>query len=242
MKILKKLLLFVLVLVIAFCGFVGYIIITDYAPNDIEAATILRDNETAVTGMTFTLTTFNIGYCGLDKDQDFFLEGGTMSHSSSEEKTLENLEAIKAFINEQNSDFYFLQEVDDKGSRSFNVNQKESILNEFSGYSATFSYNFKAKWIPIPVFDPLGSAYSGLMNLSRFTPVSSTRYKLPGDEPFPKKYFELDRSVMEDVYLLENGKSLYMINLHLSAFDKGGNIRAEQIQFLIEYIDRKSVV
>jgi endonuclease/exonuclease/phosphatase family metal-dependent hydrolase len=237
MRIFKRLLQLVLFLIIAFCGFVGYIIITDYAPEDIEAATVLRDNETAVTGMTFTLTTFNIGYCGLDKDQDFFLDGGTMSHSSSKEKTLENLEGVKTFIDEQNSDFYFLQEVDEKGSRSFNVNQKESILNEFLEYSATYSYNFKAKWIPIPVTDPLGSAYSGLMNLSRFSPVSSTRYKLPGEEPFPKKYFELDRSVMEDVYLLENGKSLYMINLHLSAYDKGGNIRAEQVQFLIEYIN-----
>lgn len=237
MKILKKTLQLILVLVIVFCGFVGYIIITDYAPDDIEAATILRDNETAVTGMTFTLTTFNIGYCGLDKDQDFFLDGGTMSHSSSKEKTIENLEGVKAFIDEQNSDFYFLQEVDEKGSRSFNVNQKESILNEFSEYSVTYSNNFKAKWIPIPITDPLGSAYSGLMNLSRFTPITSTRYKLPGEEPFPKKYFELDRSVMEDVYLLENGKSLYMINLHLSAYDKGGSIRAQQVEFLIEYIN-----
>lgn len=237
MKILKKLVLVVLVLIVAFCGFVGYIMITDYAPADVEAATILRDNETPVTGMTFTLTTFNIGYCGLDKEQDFFLDGGTMSHSSSEEKTLDNLEGVKTFIDEQASDFYFLQEVDVKGSRSFNVNQRESIIDEFTGYSATYSYNFKAKWIPIPVFDPLGSAYSGLLNLSKFTPVSSTRYKLPGDEPFPKKYFELDRSVMEDVYTLENGKSLYMVNLHLSAYDKGGSIRAVQVQFLIDYIN-----
>jgi endonuclease/exonuclease/phosphatase family metal-dependent hydrolase len=236
MKILKKFIIAVMVLIVAFCGFVGFIIVTDYAPEEVEAATILRDNEISVTGTTFTVTTFNTGYCGLDKDQDFFLDGGTMSHSSSEEKTKENLEGVTKFIEEQGSDFYFLQEVDVKGSRSFNVNQREAILNEFTDYSATYSYNFKAKWIPIPVFDPLGSAYSGLMNLSRFSPESSTRYKLPGEEPFPKKYFELDRSIMEDVYTLDNGKSLYMINLHLSAYDKGGTIRAEQVQFLIDYI------
>ncbi len=236
-RILKRIMLVVLVLVIAFCGFVGFIIVTDYAPDDVEAATILRDNEVAITGTTFTVTTFNTGYCGLDENQDFFLDGGTMSHSSSLEQTEENLEAIEAFIQEQGSDFFFLQEVDVKGSRSFNVNQRDSILDEFTDYSATYSYNYKAKWVPIPVFDPLGSAYSGLMNLSVFSPMSSTRYKLPGEEPFPKKYFELDRSVMEDVYELENGKKLYMINIHLSAYDKGGNIRALQVQFLIDYIN-----
>lgn len=237
MRLLKRLLIVVLVLVVGFCGFVGYIIITDYDPEDIEAATVLRDNGEALTGSTFTVTTFNTGYCGLDENQDFFLDGGTMSHSSSKEQTEINLEAVEAFIELQNSDFYFLQEVDVKGSRSFNVNQQESILNTFTEYSASYSYNYQAKWVPVPVFDPLGSAYSGLMNLSKYSSISSTRYKLPGEEPFPKKYFELDRSVMEDVYELENGKKLYMVNLHLSAYDEGGTIRALQVQFLIDYIN-----
>jgi endonuclease/exonuclease/phosphatase family metal-dependent hydrolase len=237
MKVLKKLLLLVVFIVVGFCGFVGYIVITDYQPEDVEAATVLNDNEVAITGNVFTVTTFNIGYCGLDKDQDFFLDGGVMSHSSSKEQTEINLEAVESYIETQSSDFYFLQEVDVSGSRSFNVNQQESIQTTFSEYSATYSYNFKAKWIPIPVFDPLGSAYGGLMNLSRFSPLQSTRYSLPGEEPFPKKYFELDRSVMEDVYNLENGKKLYMINIHLSAYDKGGTIRAEQVQFMIDYIN-----
>lgn len=237
MKIIKRVMLLIMILFVGFCGFVGYIIITDFTPEEIEDAEFLRDNEIAITGMTFTLTTFNIGYAGLDENQDFFLDGGTMSHSSSKEQTETNLKQFESFIETQNSDFYFLQEVDVKGSRSFNVNQRESIMSKFEDYSVTYSYNFKAKWIPIPVFDPLGSAYSGLMNLSRFSPDSSTRYKLPGDEPFPKKYFDLDRSIMEDIYTMENGKKLYLLNIHLSAYDKGGLIRAEQVQFLIDYID-----
>ena len=236
MKILKKLLLMLLVFVLAFIFFVGYIIITDFNPEDVEAGQILSDNDITLTGTTFTVTTFNIGYCGLDDEQDFFLDGGTMSRSSSKEQTETNLSNIESFIETQNSDFYFLQEVDVKGTRSFNVNQQQSILTYFEDYSATYSYNFKAKWIPIPIFSPLGSAYSGLMNLSRFGPESTTRYKLPGDEPFPRKYFDLDRSMMEDVYTAENGKKLYMINIHLSAYDKGGTIRAQQVQFMIDYI------
>merc|ERR1711879_604590 len=51
------------------------------------------------------------------------------------------------------------------------------------------------------------------------------------------RYFKLDRSVMEEVYDLGNGKSLYMINLHLSAYDQGGTIRAEQVGFIIDHIN-----
>ena len=236
-SILKKLLIVVLSFVVVFVGFLSYIMITDYKPEDVEASIVLYDNETELTGNTFTVTTFNIGYCGLDKDQDFFLDGGTMSHSSSLEQTEENLEAVESFIETQNSDFYFLQEVDVKGSRSFNVNQRDSIKEEFNTYSANFSYNFKTKWVPIPIFDPLGSGYSGLMNLSKYSSTSSTRYALPGIEPFPKRYFDLDRSIMEDVYELANGKKLYMINIHLSAYDEGGNIRKQQVDFLIEYMN-----
>lgn len=236
-NVMKKVLIFILGFFLFFGGFLGYIIITDYQPDEVEDAMLLNDNGVSITGTTFTVTTFNTGYAGLDKNQDFFLDGGTMSHSSSKEQTELNLEAFESFIASQNSDFYFLQEVDVKGSRSFNVNQRDSIMNTFTEYSVTYSYNFQVPWIPIPVLDPLGSAYSGLMNLSRFSPDETIRYALPGEEPFPNKYFELDRSIMEDVYELENGKKLYMINIHLSAYDEGGTIRAQQVQFMIDHID-----
>lgn len=237
MKIFRRLLMVIGLFVTLFVAFVAYIVITDFDPALVEDSIILRDNGTAITGYTFSVTTFNIGYCGLDDGQDFFLDGGTMSRTSSEEQTKENLENIETFIQYQNSDFFFLQEVDVKGTRSANVNQRDSIFERFSDFSVSYSYNFKAKWIPIPIFNPLGSAYSGLMTLSRFSPDASTRYRLPGDEPFPRKYFDLDRSIMEDVYTLENGSKLYMVNLHLSAYDQGGLIRAQQVQFLIDYID-----
>lgn len=237
MKILKRLFMFIGILILLFVGFVGYIVATDFNPALVEDSDMMRDNGISITGNTFSVTTFNIGYGGLDDAQDFFLDGGTMSRTSGKEQSLENLENFESFIETQNSDFYFLQEVDVKGTRSANIDQRQSIFERFSDYSVSFSYNFKAKWIPIPIFNPLGSAYSGLMTLSRFSPDASTRYRLPGEEPFPRKYFDLDRSIMEDVFTLENGSKLYMINIHLSAYDKGGLIRAQQVQFLIDYID-----
>ena len=48
-------------------------------------------------GNEFKVTTFNIGYAGLDKDQDFFMDGGKGSGSSSKEQTEAELEKY-AFI------------------------------------------------------------------------------------------------------------------------------------------------
>lgn len=236
-RILKGIGILVSVVVVALCSFIVFAMITDYRPELIEDAEIIQNMTTEIEGTTFTVTTYNIGYAGLDKDQDFFMDGGTMSRSSSLEQTNANMDSFLSFIETQNSDFYFLQEVDVDAVRSFDLNQQDIISEHFKDYTATFSYNFKAKWVPVPVANPIGNVEAGLMNLSKFKTISATRYQLPGEGPFPQKYVDLDRCIMEDVFTLEDGSSLYMINIHLSAYDKGGTIRAQQVQYLIDYID-----
>ena len=48
-------------------------------------------------GKEFKVTTFNIGYGGLDKEQDFFLDGGKGSRSSSKEQTEKNISNMLSF-------------------------------------------------------------------------------------------------------------------------------------------------
>jgi hypothetical protein len=42
-----------------------------------------------------TLLTWNLGYAGLDRYTDFFMDGGRMSHPRSKKSVQENLEAIQ---------------------------------------------------------------------------------------------------------------------------------------------------
>lgn len=236
-SIVKKILMVVLLGVALFIGFIGYIILTDYSPDDVTDSMIIENAENTITGTTFTITTFNIGYAGLDKDQDFFMDGGTMSRSSSKEQTQNNIDAFLSFMETVDSDFFLLQEVDVKADRSFDINQLEAISEHFEDYTSTFAYNFKVPWVPIPVTNPIGGVEAGLMNVSKYTVDSSTRYQLPTEDIFLQKHFDLDRAIMEDIYTLENGKKLYIVNIHLSAYDAGGTTRAEQVEFLINYID-----
>ncbi len=55
---------------------------------------------------------------------------------------------------------------------------------------------------------------------------------------FQNGFFDMKRCVVESTYKLSNGKKLILINIHLSAFDNGGKIRAQQIQWLEDHLEK----
>ena len=56
--------------------FLGYMTLTKEQPADVVSLKVENNKERVLgTGNEFKVTTFNIGYGGLDKDQDFFMDG-----------------------------------------------------------------------------------------------------------------------------------------------------------------------
>lgn len=231
--------LFVLIPVFLFLLGIGvfalYIIFSEYKPAPIEDAEILRNSRDEEINEIHTITTFNMGYCSLDKDQDFFLEGGTHSTTFSKEKTFDNLISMEDFLTEKNSDYYFLQEVDTHGKRSGNINQVEHLASGLMEYNISFAYNYRAKWVPVPLFHPMGSAFSGLVTLSKQRFKHSTRISLEGQEIFPKSLFYPKRCMIVNEIQLKK-KKLYLINIHLSAYDVDLMYRTKQINHILKYI------
>lgn len=229
---------------IVICIFLVYLLvmtITDYRPEDrIPLKVENQQKQKMQKDKVFTVDTYNIGYCGMDKDQDFFMDGGKGSRSSSKEKTIENLNGITEFLANNDSTFVFVQEVDTNATRSFHVNQYEHLKNNLKDYSSSFAINYKTLWVPVPMLKPHGRVNSaGLVTLSKYSVDSATRYQFPGKESWPRQLAELDRCFLESRISLENGKELVLINSHLSAYDKGGKIRVQQLGFLKEYIDKE---
>jgi len=181
-----------------------------------------------------------MGYAGLDKEQDFFMDGGTQSRSKSKEQTKLNLEAIASVMKATGSSLFMLQEVDVNSSRSNGINEVSYLSNTFPHYSSVFGTNYKVTWVPVPVLDPMGSVHSGLLTLSQYASTSNVRYDLPGKESWPRQQFDLDRAFMESRFPVNNGKELILINLHLSAFDKGGTICKQQLEYLSTYIEKEN--
>nr|WP_279233150.1 endonuclease/exonuclease/phosphatase family protein [Marinisporobacter balticus] len=241
-KMIKIILLFGALGVFSFILFLAYMTITDYRPKEKEAIPLMIENnkdDWIKRNTPFSILTFNIGYCGLDKGQDFFKSGGKMSRSKSKEQTETNLKKIIQFLNKEKTSFICLQEVDIDASRSFHINQLKALKNALSMYSSTFALNYKVSWVPVPIADPMGSVYSGIVSMSKYKISESNRYQYPGKEKWPIQVFMLDRCFLESRIPVENGKELVLVNSHLSAYDKGGEIRKKQLAYLKEYITKE---
>lgn len=231
--------LFVIVMipVLSFMLFLAYMSLVDYRPKEkIKVMTTTQPESVLPANRKFSITTFNIGYCGLDNTQDFFMDGGTRSGSASKQQTLTNLYRITDYLKSLDSDFLFIQEVDRKAKRSFYLDELSYMSSQFPKHNVAFGTNYKVAYVPVPLTHPMGSVLSGLALFSRYKADSWIRYQYPGQESWPRQLFELDRCFLETKIPVNNGKILVLINSHLSAFDKGGKIRKLQLQFLKKHI------
>jgi len=235
-RILKSLLIIIALLVLSFIGLIVYAVATDYKPEDKELIAQVENPSVLKDSLSISLLTWNIGYAGLDKDMDFFKDGGTKV-ITPEDKCLDNISLIGDFLLKNDTvDYILLQEVDRNSKRSYRVDQYEKMAGILSGHHSFFAKNYDVFFVPVPPAKPMGKVLSGIAIFSKFAPESSTRYSLPGDFGFPTQLFYLNRCFMVNRYSIENGKELVLINTHNEAFDEGGNIRKAQMERLKEFI------
>jgi len=239
MKMLKTILKFflalIIILVLGFTGIIVYAVISDYKP---EKTTVVFNSDypdKLTDTAEISVLTWNIGYCGLDKDMDFFYDGGTKVFTPRS-KCIENLEAVKVLIkNNDTIDFFLLQEIDKNSKRSYKINQYDTFEKLLEDYNTFFGMNYDVFFVPVPPASPMGKVVSGLATFSRYQPSVSVRYSFPGEYGFPKQLFMLDRCFLVNRYPLQNGKELLIINTHNEAFDPG-EIRKAQMAYLKEFL------
>jgi len=235
-KILKAVLIIIAVLVLGFIGLILYAVISDYKPEEKELISQSDNPSVLDDSLTLSLLTWNIGYAGLDKDMDFFYDGGTKV-ITPEKNCLENISGISDFLLQNDTiDFILLQEVDRDSKRSYRIDQYEKIDSSLSDHKSFFAKNYVVFFVPTPPAKPMGKVESGIATYSKFVPVSSTRYSLPGDFGFPTQLFYLDRCFMVTRYKLNGSKELVLINTHNEAFDEAGDIRKSQMARIKEFV------
>ena len=194
---------------------------------------------------SLSFVTWNVGYGGLGEESDFFFDGGGMLFSGGkmvrpDQPIVEkNVAGAEQFVETTQSPFFLLQEVDRESKRSYFINQYDRFRAKRPDYMSTFSVNYRVNRVPLPVFEPwqvYGKVESGLATLSTYQATENTRYQLPGEYPWPTRIFQLDRCASLHRYPTEWGPDLVVINAHLSAFDKGGVLKAQQMTFLKELL------
>lgn len=243
-----SLLLVVLLLLTIVLGYVTYLSANYYRISDYQTLVVNNNKEEILSlDTSYSISTYNIGFGAYDREYDFFMDSGEMldgtkvtgtrAKAESKESVLENTNGAINIALGLNTDFAFFQEVDTASTRSYFVNQYEMLENAYSDYSSSFASNFHTGYLLYPFNDPIGSIKSGIATFSKYKIEESVRRSFPIDESFVNKFFDLDRCfVVNRLNIDGTDKQLVLINLHMSAYDEGGKIRAKQLDMLTELI------
>ena len=77
MKIIKAVLIPIAVILFLFIAFLLFFTVTEYKPDSVEKlSSISSPVITTSNPGGISILSWNIGYCGLDRDNDFVMEGG----------------------------------------------------------------------------------------------------------------------------------------------------------------------
>ncbi len=208
--------------------------ITNYNPPEIEVLENNQISDTIAIGQPLGLVTWNIGYAGLGDDMDFFYDGGTKVRTSLA-RTRQNMDSIKLWLKEHAPEFVVLQEVDFNSKRTYYMDQFDRIGKELNAFdNFVRAYNYKVRYLPFPPTKPLGRIESGLVSFSRYKPFESSRHSFLARYSWPKQLWMLDRAFLVQKFHTSNGKALYIINTHKTAFDDG-TIRHKETGQISEY-------
>ena len=234
------------IIVLALIAFLLLLILTltifEYRPASIADAEVFTVDNTTNSISTKTKTqilTWNIGYGGLGKTEDFFMDGGKRVRPKNKQIVQNYTDNICKTIQTVNADINFIQEVDQKAHRSYKINQVEQIA-QASQKQVSYTHNFNCLFCPIP-FPPIGQVKSGVAIFTNYKTASAERYTLPSPFKWPVRIANLKRCMLVTrLPVVENnketGKELVLVNFHLEAFDDGEGKKA-QTKVLVDFLN-----
>lgn len=235
MKIMKFAFKIAGILVLILAIFLTYASLSDYKPKPKELIYASSSPDTINVDNSLSLMIWNIGYCGLSDDMDFFYDGGKQVRTSKG-NVIENFQYVKKTLLANDSlDFMLLQEVDTHSKRSYYVNELDSFNNLLPQFTSFLGKNYDVFFVPSPPISPLGKVTSGLVSYSKFNPKTVTRYAFPGNYSWPVKLFMLDRCFLVTRYPTNNHRELIVINTHNSAYDDG-SLKKQQMEYLKSFL------
>lgn len=200
-------------------------------------------------GHKYSAVTYNVGFGAYNPKFDFFMDKGELKdgtktqgrHGTAFSKTAvtTSTTGVMQEMSKLAPDFMLFQEIDTHSTRSHYVNQVALMQKRFGSYASVFANNFHSAYLLYPLNDPHGSVQSGLLTLSRYHVASAVRRKFPVTSALISKFTDLDRCFSVLKIPTKNGKSLILINSHMSAYDKGGKMRKAQMKLLSSVIEKE---
>ena len=231
-KFLKILLIVLLVIVVLAVGLFAYLTITEFKPAPVEKLDVLSAGSSDCAPRELKILSWNVGYAGLGKESDFFMDGGTHTASADEATVNRYLSGIRGVIDGDDYDFVMLQEVDTNSSRTYGIDETKVLSLSNSVHALNYSCNF----VPFPL-PPIGRVNSGLFTTSDHAIESAERISLPCPFSWPVSTANLKRCLLVSYVPVEGSdKYLVLVNLHLEAYDDGEG-KIAQTKQLNEFIE-----
>jgi endonuclease/exonuclease/phosphatase family metal-dependent hydrolase len=232
-KLLKAVVVIILIPLLWVGGNLIYGTLTDFKPQKEEALEIVA-NHAERPDSIIQILNWNIGYCGLGEESDFFYDGGSTvrMEQSIVQKNLNGVMNTLKYYDE--ADIILLQEVDTLSKRSWQLNEYSDIASILPDHNASFCLNYNVKFVPIPLTNPMGKVMGGLASFNRFTVTNATRHQFPSSYAWPNSIYFLDRCFMVQ-RMPYNDVELVVINTHNSAYDDGSLKKAE-MDYMKEFL------
>ncbi|MEE9273635.1 MAG: endonuclease/exonuclease/phosphatase family protein [Robiginitomaculum sp.] len=182
---------------------------------------------------TFSILNWNLGYAGLGKDSDFIMDGGKNLLPPSRKIVKKNLEGIQNILENNKADFHFFQEISKPDMLTLGVDVFTGVRKHLPNYDWFYSYDFRTFFIPTKYSLKHGLALFSSIDAN---PVQVTR--LPEEPTRLSGLIKRHYHIQSTQFMDENGKEWVIANIHMSAFDKGGETRFKQAEALLTFAEK----
>lgn len=201
---------------------IGVLTAAEYRPEERQPAErIALTPEGKLAGKELTICTWNVGYGGLGRDSDFFMDGGTMVYPPSSQMVGRNLAAITRFMQTHPADAWLLQEVDVNSARTSGLDQFQ-LVHDALGMSGALAYNYNCPFVPFPL-PPIGRVQTGVATFTALAmKEGAERISLPCPFTWPVRTANMKRCLLVSRVPVEGeARELVLVNLHLEAYESG---------------------
>ncbi len=182
-----------------------------------------------IAGDALSVTIWNLGYAGLGAESDFSVDGGKNYLPPSRKVTRKNLDGIKRELGAMNAYVILLQETARASLLTRGADSVAGAAKALEGRDNAFSADFASLLMPPPF-----RSRHGLFSSVNAGGARREIIPLPLE---PQFIMGMSRRLyhMHVVRLPTPDGDWTVINVHLSAFDEGANVRLEQLRAVLKF-------
>ena len=236
-KVFKIVLIVLGAVLLLAAGLILWLSVCEFKPADVTDVKVESNSQVGefspFLDQELTVISWNIGYAGLGKDSDFFMDGGENVSSADQDTVTASLLGIykQLYTGSDQAGIYMLQEVDKNSARTYGMDESDCL----GIYNSAYALNYSCPFVPYPL-PPIGRVNSGLLTTTMYDIDSSERISLPCPFDWPVSTANLKRCLLVSYLPIEGSSSkLVIVNLHLEAYDDGEG-KIAQTKQLREFI------